>query len=168
MISVDGSLIEMLTTNAMIGVHAVMIDSRTEQANVISTSQNPTKSVANSICVGGFLYELDPAITRAGLSQQVAGELGASPVGEKGIWLFGTSRVPFAHARKYEVHDHFPIKDVKSRVAHLPGIAMKTKDSRRGLKELRKASGKEDHNEWAVVVLGSGAGELAVLVQREL
>ena len=167
MISVDGTLIEMFTTNAMTGVHAVMIDSRTEQANVISTSPNPTKSVANDICIGGFLYELDPAITRAGLSQQVAGELGVSPVGEKGIWLFGTSSVPFAHARQYEVHDHFPIKDVKSRVAHLPGIAIKTKDSRRGLKELRKASGKGDHNDWAIVVLGSGASELAVLVQRE-
>jgi len=166
MISVDGSLIEMFTTNAMTGVYAVMIDSHTEQTHVISASQNPTESAAIDICVGGILYELDPAITRAGLTQQVAGELGISPAGEKGIWLFGTSPVLFAHARKYAVHDHFPVKELKSRVAHLPGIALKTKDSRRGVKELRKTSGKNDHNEWAVIVLGSGASEQAVLVQR--
>ena len=167
MISIDGSLVEMFTTNAATGIYAVMIDSHTGQVNVISASQNPTESAAIDISIGGILYELDPAITRAGLSQQVAGELGLSPAGEKGIWLFGTSSVPFPHARKYAVHDHFPVKDLKSRVAHLPGIAVKTKDSRRGLKDLRKASGKDDHNEWAVAILGSGTSEQAVLVHRE-
>ncbi len=166
-VSLDGNVVEMFATNAATGTYAVMINSEMEEANIITQSAAPITNMQEVINAGGFLYELDPAITRAGLTQQVAGELGLTPVGEKNIWLFGQEATPFAHARAYQVHDIFPTKELRQRVKHLPGIALKTKDGRRELKELRKASAKPDHNEWAVVILGTGADEQAVLVQRE-
>lgn len=165
-ISLDASVIEMFTTNAVTGTYAVMINSEREETSVITRSAEPLTHPQVEISAEGFLYELDPAITRAGLAEQVAGELDLTPVGEKGIWLFGAA-TPFAHARAYLIHDVFPVKEIKSRVKHLPGIALKTKDGRREQKELRKTCAKPDHNEWAVVILGSGASEQAVLVRRE-
>lgn len=165
-ISLDANVVEMFTTNATTGTHAVMINSRTEDTSIITQRMEPQVHPPVEINVDGLLYELDPAITRAGLAPQVASEFGLTPVGAKGIWLFGAA-TPFAHARSYKVHDLFPVKEIKSRVKHLPGIALKTKDGRREQKDLRKACAKPDHNEWAVVILGSGAREQAVLVQRE-
>jgi len=69
-------------------------------------------------------------------------------------------------ARTYQIHDTFDVKDIKERTHHTPGIALKTKDGRREIKDLRKECGKLDHNEWAVVILGSGSSEKAVLVRR--
>jgi hypothetical protein len=165
-ISLDANVVEMFTTNATTGTYAVMINSETENTIVITQNLEPLTQVQAKISAEGFLYELDPAITRAGLAPQVASELGLTPVGAKNIWLFGAA-TPFAHARSYRVHDIFPVKEIKSRVKHLPGIALKTKDGRRVQKDLRKACAKPDHNEWAVVILGSGTSEQAVLVQRE-
>jgi hypothetical protein len=165
-ISLDTSVVEMFTTNAVTGTHAVMINSEREDTIVITQNAGPITQVHMKISTEGFLYELDPAITRAGLAPQVAGERSLTPVGEKNIWLFGAA-ASFAHARAYRVHDTFPVKEIKSRVTHLPGIALKTKDGRREQKDLRKACAKPDHNEWAVVILGSGTSEQAVLVQRE-
>ncbi len=165
-ISLDATFVEMFTTNAATGTYAVMINSETEDTSFITQNLEPVKQLQLEISTEGFLYELDPAITRAWLAPQVASELGLTPVGAKNIWLFGPA-TPFAHARPYRVHDIFPIKEIKSRVKHLPGIALKTKDGRRDQKDLRKASDKPDHNEWAVVILGSGTSEQAVLVRRE-
>lgn len=165
-ISLDSSVVEMFTTNAVTGTHAVMINSEREETSIITRSGEPITHPQVEISAGGFLYELDPAITRAGIAQQVAGELGLTPVGEKNMWLFGGA-VPFAHARAYLVHDVFPVNEIKSRVQHLPGIALKTKDGRREQKDLRKACAKPDSNEWAVVILGSSSNEQAVLVQRD-
>jgi hypothetical protein len=166
-VSLDGSVVEMFTTNATTGTYAVMINSDTEEVKTITKSVERITNLQEDISVGGFLYELDPAITRAGFAQQVAGELGLTPVGEKNMWLFGAGTTATTYARLYKVHDVFPVKEIKKRVTHLPGIALKTKDGRRELKDLRKASGQSDHNEWAVVILGSGTNEQAVLVQRE-
>jgi hypothetical protein len=165
-ISLDSIVVEMFTTNATTGTYAVMINSEREETSIIAHSAEPLTHSQMDIRAEGFLYELDPAITRAGLSRQVAGEFGLTPVGEKNIWLYGAAN-PITHARTYLVHDVFPVKEIKSRVKHLPGIALKTKDGRREQKDLRKACAKPDHNEWAVVILGSGASEQAVLVQRE-
>lgn len=165
-VSLDANVVEMFTTNAATGTYAVMINSEREETSIITGSTDPVTHQHVEISAEGFLYELDPAITRAGLAQQVAAELGLTPVGEKNMWLFGAA-TPFPHARAYLVHDVFPVKEIKSRVKHLPGIAVKTKDGRREQKDLRKACAKPDHNEWAVVILGSGATEQAVLVQRE-
>ena len=165
-ISLDANVVEMFTTNAMTGTHAVMIDSETEETSIMTHSAESFTHPQVEINAEGFLYELDPAITRAGLAPQVASEIGLTPVGAKNIWLFGAA-TPFAHARSYRVHDLFPVKEIKSRVKQLPGIALKTKDGRREQKDLRKACAKPDHNEWAVVILGSGANEQAVLVQRD-
>jgi hypothetical protein len=165
-VSLDANVVEMFTTNAATGTHAVMINSEREETSMITRTTKPATHPHAEISAEGFLYELDPAITRAGLTQQVAGELGLTPVGEKNMWLFGAATV-FPHARTYLVTDVFPVNEIKSRVKHLPGIALKTKDGRREQKDLRKACAKPDHNEWAVVILGSGATEQAVLVQRE-
>jgi hypothetical protein len=165
-VSLDANVVEMFTTNAATGTHAVMINSEREETNIITGSTQPVTHPEAKISAEGFLYELDPAIPRAGLTQQVAGELGLTPVGEKNMWLFGAA-TDFPHARTYLVNDVFPVNEIKSRVKRLPGIALKTKDGRREQKDLRKACGKPDHNEWAVVILGSGATEQAVLVQRE-
>ena len=165
-ISLDANVVEMFTTNATTGTYAVMINSETQDTSVITQNAEPHKQLQIEISTEGFLYEVDPAITRAGLAPQVASELGLIPVGTKNIWIFGAA-TPFAHARAYRVHDIFPVKEIKSRVKHLPGIALKTKDGRREQKDLRKACDKPDHNEWAVVILGSGTSEKAVLVQRE-
>ncbi len=165
-ISLDANVVEMFTTNAVTGTHAVMINSETEDATLITQNAGPITYPQVEISAEGFLYELDPGITRAGLAPQVANELGLTPVGAKNMWLFGAA-APFTHARVYRVHDIFPVKEIKSRVKHLPGIALKTKDGRREQKDLRKACAKPDHNEWAVVILGSGTSEAAVLVQRE-
>jgi hypothetical protein len=165
-VSLDTSVVEMFTTNAATGTYAVMINSAREETSIITRSGTPITHPQTEISAEGFLYEVDPAITRAGLTQQMAGELGLTLVGEKNIWLFGPA-FPFAYARTYLVHDVFPVKEIKSRVKHLPGIALKTKDGRREQKDLRKACAKPDHNEWAVVILGSGATEQAVLVQRD-
>ncbi len=165
-VSLDANVVEMFTTNATTGTYAVMINSENEDTSLITQEEGPFTHVQAGISLEGFLYELDPAITRAGLAPQVASELGLTPVGAKSIWLFGAA-TPFAHARSYRVHDIFPVKEIKSRVKHLPGIALKTKDGRREQKDLRKACAKPDHNEWAVVILGSGTSEQAVLVQRE-
>jgi hypothetical protein len=143
-----------------------MINSETEETSIMTHSAESFTHPKVEINAEGFLYELDPAITRAGLAPQVASEIGLTPVGAKNIWLFGAA-TPFAHARSYRVHDLFPVKEIKSRVKQLPGIALKTKDGRREQKDLRKACAKPDHNEWAVVILGSGANEQAVLVQRD-
>jgi len=51
-------------------------------------------------------------------------------------------------------------------VAHLPGVAIKNKDSHRDLAALRKDSQKPDHNEWAVVVTTVNNVDQAILVQR--
>jgi len=166
-VSLDGIVVEMFATNAATGTHAVVIKSDTAVISIITQHDEPVTNIDALIKSGGFLYELDPAITRAGLTRQVASDRGLTPVGAKNIWLFGQEANCCAHARAYKVHDLFPIKDLKAKVAHLPGIALKTKDGRRELKELRTASAKPDHNEWAVVILGSGATEQAVLVQRE-
>jgi len=165
-ISLDANVVEMFTTNSTTGTYAVMINSETEDTSVITQNSGPLKQMPAEISAEGFLYELDPAITRAGLGPQVASELGLTPVGAKNIWLFGAS-TPFAHARSYRVHDTFPVREIKSRVKHLPGIALKTKDGKHEQKTLRKTCAKPDHNEWAVVILGSGTSEQAVLVQRE-
>ena len=165
-VSLDGNVVEMFTTNAATGTYAVMINSEREETSIITGSTQPITLPQVEISAPGFLYELDPAITRAGLTQQVAAELGLTLAGEKNMWLFGAA-TPFHHARASLVHDVFPVKEIKSRVKHLPGIALKTKDGRREQKDLRKACAKPDHNEWAVVILGSGATEQAVLVQRE-
>ncbi len=165
-VSLDAHVVEMFATNATTGTYAVMINSEREETSLITGSTEPAVHPHMEISAEGFLYELDPAITRAGLTQQVAAERGLSPVGEKNMWLFGAA-TPFPHARAYLVHDVFPVKEIKSRVKHLPGIALKTKDGRREQKDLRKACAKPDHNEWAVVILGSGANEQAVLVQRD-
>jgi len=165
-VSLDANVVEMFTTNAATGTYAVMINSEREETSIITGSTDPVTHQHVEISAEGFLYELDPAITRAGLAHQVAGELGLTPVGEKNMWLFGAATA-FSHARAYIVHDVFPIKEIKSRVNHLPGIALKTKDGRREQKALRKACAKPDSNEWAVVMLGSGANEQAVLVQRD-
>lgn len=165
-VSLDANVVEMFTTNAATGTYAVMINSEREETSIITSKTEPVTHPHVEINAEGFLYELDPAITRAGLAHQVAGELGLTPVGEKNMWLFGAATA-FSHARAYIVHDVFPIKEIKSRVNHLPGIALKTKDGRREQKALRKACAKPDHNEWAVVMLGSGANEQAVLVQRD-
>lgn len=166
-ISLDGNVVEMFTTNSVTGKNAVMINSETQAVNILSQSHNSRNYLDDEITVGGFLYELDPAITRAGMAQQVAGELGLTPVGEKNMWLFGVWTTVTGHARLYKVFDVFPVKEIKKRVKHLPGIALKTKDGRRELKELRKSCAKPDNNEWAVVIVGSGANEQAVLVHRE-
>ncbi len=165
-VSLDANVVEMFATNAVTGTYAVMINSEREESSMITRTTEPATHPHVEIRAEGFLYELDPAITRAGLAQQVAGELGLTPVGEKNMWLFGAAAV-FPHARAYLINDVFPVNEIKSRVKHLPGIALKTKDGRRDQKDLRKACGKPDHNEWAVVVLGRGATEQAVLVQRE-
>lgn len=165
-VSLDANVVEMFTTNAATGTHAVMINSEREECSMITRTTEPATHPHVEIRTEGFLYELDPAITRAGLAQQVAGEFGLTPVGEKNMWLFGAAAV-FPHARTYLINDVFPVNEIKSRVKHLPGIALKTKDGRRDQKDLRKACGKPDHNEWAVVILGSGATEQAVLVHRE-
>ena len=165
-VSLDGNVVEMFTTNAATGTYAVMINSERKETSIITGSTQPITLPQVEISAPGFLYELDPAITRAGLTQQVAAELGLTLAGEKNMWLFGAA-TPFPHARAYLVHDVFPVKEIKSRIKHLPGIALKTKDGRREQKDLRKACAKPDHNEWAVVILGTGANEQAVLVQRE-
>lgn len=166
-ISLDGNVVEVFTTNSVTGKNAVMINSETQAVNILTQRDNSRGDLDDEITIGGFLYELDPAITRAGMSQQVAGELGLTPVGEKNMWLFGAGTTATGHARLYRVFDVFPVKEIKKRVKHLPGIALKTKDGRRELKELRKNCAKPDHNEWAVVIMGSGANEQALLVQRE-
>jgi hypothetical protein len=165
-VSLDANVVEMFTTNSATGTYAVMINSEREECSMITRTTEPATHPHVEIRAEGFLYELDPAITRAGLAQQVAGELGLTPVGEKNMWLFGAA-TDFPHARTYLVNDVFPVNEIKSRVKRLPGIALKTKDGRREQKDLRKACGKPDHNEWAVVILGSGATEQAVLVQRD-
>lgn len=165
-VSLDANVVEMFTTNSATGTYAVMINSEREECSMITRTTEPATHPHVEIRAEGFLYELDPAITRAGLSQQVAGEFGLTPVGEKNMWLFGAAAV-FPHARSYLINDVFPVNEIKSRVKHLPGIALKTKDGRRDQKDLRKACGKPDHNEWALVILGSGATEQAVLVHRE-
>ncbi|MCH9738874.1 MAG: hypothetical protein K0U42_09015 [Actinomycetia bacterium] len=174
-VSLDGSLIEIFTTNAARGTYAVMIDSHNESAHVIAREEETEHSIfsapkargENLLDEGkGFLYELDPAITRAELSLQVADELGLTPVGEKGLWLYGLESLSMNGARSYQIHDTFDVKDIKARTHHTPGIALKTKDGRREIKDLRKECGKPDHNEWAVVILGSGSSEKAVLVRR--
>lgn len=165
-VSLDANVVEMFTTNSATGTYAVMINSEREECSMITRTTEPATHPHVEIRAEGFLYELDPAITRAGLSQQVAGEFGLTPVGEKNMWLFGAAAV-FPHARTYLINDVFPVNEIKSRVKHLPGIALKTKDGRRDQKDLRKACGKPDHNEWALVILGSGATEQAVLVHRE-
>lgn len=166
-VSLDGNVVEMFATNAATGTNAVLVNSDTAGVSIITQHDEPITNIHALIDTGGFLYELDPAITRARLTRQVASDCGLTPVGAKNIWLFGQEATFCAHARVYKVHDLFSIKDLKAKVAHLPGIALKTKDGRRELKDLRAASAKPDHNEWAVVILGSGATEQAVLVQRE-
>lgn len=165
-ISLDANVVEMFTTNATTGIYAVMINSETQETSIITQNEEVLTPPQLSISPDGWLYELDPAITRAGLTEQVASEFDLTPVGTTNIWLFGAA-TPFAHARAYRVHDIFPVKEIKERVKHLPGIALKTKDGRREQKDLRKACAKPDHNEWAVVILGRGTSEQAVLVQRE-
>ena len=169
-ISVDRTLVEVFTTNAHSGTFAVMISTRRGTTRVMSdlslASAAPASCAPAAQVVLDYLYELDPAITRAGIVAQVARDLGAEVIGHGGIWLTGNQPCSEEYQRSYRVHAVFPPKEIAQHVAHLPGVAIKTKDSRRDMAALRKESKKPDNNHWAVVITEINGQETAVLVSR--
>ena len=166
-ISVNRTLVEMFTTNSHRGNYAVAIDTRTGTTTVIEQYGESIKSPVD-ISLGSFIYEADPAISRAGLAGQVADQLGLMCIGSRGMWLTGDHIPDVPYLRTYRVHDQFAIKEIADRVSHLPGVAIKNKDSQHDFALLRKASKKPDHNSWAVVVTTVGEREVGILVNREI
>jgi hypothetical protein len=172
-ISVNRNLVEMFTTNSHDGTYAVMIDTRTGDTTVIeqmpkNTIPEQTLHGDTPVSLGSFIYEVDPAISRSGLTTQVADQLGLRCIGTRGMWLTGEHIPAVPYLRTYRVHDQFPIKEIASRVSHLPGVAIKNKDSQQDFATLRKASRKPDHNSWAVVITTIEGNEVAILVNREI
>jgi hypothetical protein len=166
-ISLNRNLIEMFTTNSHHGNFAVMIDTRTGETTIIKQLVDSSIMDEKNMALGPFVYEVDPAISRAGLTPQVAEQLGLRGIGTRGMWLTGEHVPAVPYLRAYRVHDQFPIKEMASRVSHLPGVAIKNKDSQQDFANLRKASRKPDHNSWAVVVTTIEGNEVAILVNRD-
>ncbi len=166
-ISVNRTLVEMFTTNSHLGNYAVVIDTRTDTTTVIKQREGSLNTSGNNNPLGSFIYEVDPAISRAGLTGQIADELGLHSIGARGMWLTGDHIPAAPYLRAYRVHDQFAVKDIATRVAHVPGVAIKNKDSQQDFATLRKASKRPDHNSWAVVVTTVKGSEVAILVSRE-
>ena len=166
-ISVNRTLVEMFTTNSHRGNYAVAIDTRTGTTTVIKQYGESIKSPVD-ISLGSFIYEADPAISRAGLAGQVADQLGLMCIGSRGMWLTGDHIPDVPYLRTYRVFDQFAVKDMADHVSHVPGVAIKNKDSQHDFALLRKASKKPDHNSWAVVVTTVGEREVGILVNREI
>ncbi len=172
-ISVNRNLVEMFTTNASLAdstatTYAVMINTASQETVVIAQEHPPENSSTPATLIGDCVYELDPAIYRAGLQQQVATELELQTLGSKGMWLTGKKLVhPPTYLRMFTVHSVVPIKDITEQVSHLPGVAIKNKDSHLEYTTLRTASKKPDHNMWAVVVTRLNNQDVGILVSRE-
>ncbi len=172
-VSVNRTLVEMFTTNvsptdSTATTFAVMIDTASGQTVVIAQEDLSEESSTPAETIGECLYELDPAIYRAGLQQQVATELGLNTLGNKGMWLTGRKLDhPPTYLRMLTVHSVAPIKDLAQQVAHTPGVAIKNKDSHMEYSALRAASKKPDHNVWAVVVTSLDDHDIGILVSRE-
>ena len=172
-ISVDRTLVEMFTTNtspadSTATNFAVMIDTASQETVVIAHEHLSEKSSTPASSVGECVYELDPAIYRAGLQQQVATALGLHILGTKGMWLTGRKLVyPPTYLRMFTTHSVAPIKDLAQQVAHTPGVAIKNKDSHVEYSALRTASRKPDHNMWAVVITSLNDQDVGILVSRE-
>lgn len=172
-ISLNRTLIEMFTTNAHphesnSSTFAVMIDTNS-QTTVEIAKEAPEKNYSNPASeIQEFIYEVDPAISRAQMPQQVATNLGLHTLGKKGMWLTGDQLThPPDYLRMFKVHSVAPIKDLAQQVAHLPGVAIKNKDSHLDLRALRTAGKKPDHNRWAVVVTSLHGQDIGILVSRE-
>ncbi len=172
-ISVNRTLIEMFTTNASplnsdSKNFAVMIDTTLRVTVEIAEKRLPEESSTPAFEIGGCVYEVDPAIYRAGLQRQVATELGLCTLGNKGMWLTGSQldQAP-TYLRMFTVHSVAPIKDLAEQVAHTPGVAIKNRDSHLESTVLRTASKKPDHNRWAVVVTNLKGEDVGILVSRE-
>jgi hypothetical protein len=177
-ISVNRTLVEIFTSNTSplnsdSKNFAVMIDTASQATVVIAEGQLPEgqlleRAAPKATELGDSVYEVDPAIYRAGLQQQVATEFGLNTIGNKGMWLTGNQLDhPPTYLRMYKVHAVSPIKDLEKMVAHLPGVAIKNKDSHLESAALRTASKKPDHNMWAVVVTNLNGHDVGILVSRE-
>lgn len=163
-ISLDRNLVEMFTTNALSGTFAVVIDSKANTTNILIDTDNTP--VDKDQQLDKYLYELDPAVTRAQMGSQLAHNMNLSELGTKGMWLTGSTALFGPYWRCFMVHDTFPVKEIAQKVAHLPGVAIKNKDSHLDFTTLRKAAKKPDDNVWAVVITSVNGQELGVLVSR--
>lgn len=161
-ISRNGNLIESFCTNASIGNHAVILDS---DSTTVLTQENISDAPAGTK-IGGFMFEVDPAIIRAGLSGPIAQSLGLEVIGAGGMWLTGSVAPVVPYLRNYNVLETFPLRELKAHVQSLPGVALKTKDSRVDIDSLRKKIKKPDSNEWAVIFTSVAGEEICVLAQR--
>jgi hypothetical protein len=172
-ISVDRTLVEIFTTNASplnsdSKNFAVMIDTASKSTVEIAEQHLPEDSSTTASEIGVCVFEVDPAIYRAGLQRQVAAGLGLHTLGNKGMWLTGNQLDhPPTYLRMLKVHSVAPIKDIAEQVSHLPGVAIKNKDSHLEYLALRKACKKPDHNMWAVVVTNFKGQDVGILVSRE-
>jgi len=172
-ISVNRTLVEIFTTNASplnsdSKNFAVMIDTISLSTVEIAEEHLPEDSSTAASEIGDCVFEVDPAIYRAGLQRQVATELGLHTLGNKGMWLTGNQLDhPPTYLRMLKVHSVAPVKDLAEQVSHLPGVAIKNKDSHLQYPALRKASKKPDHNMWAVVVTNFKGQDVGILVSRE-
>lgn len=163
-ISLDRNLVEMFTTNAHSGTFAVVIDSKANTTSVLTATDFSPSNRHQQL--EKYLYELDPAVTRAQLGSQLAHDMNVNELGAKGMWLTGSGALFGPYWRCFMVHDTFPVKEMAQKVAHLPGVAIKNKDSQLDFTTLRKAAKKPDHNKWAVVITSINGQEIAVLVSR--
>ena len=170
-ISLDRNLVEMFTTNAHSGTYAIAIDSQANATNVLE-EQPDLEPSRHAEQIGAYLFELDPAVTRANLGTQLALNHNLEGLGTKRIWLTGDAALASPWWRCYQVHDVFPMKELAQHVSHLPGVAIKSRDSHLDFNSLRKAAKKPDHNVWAVVVTSvhqvssQNEREVGVLVSR--
>lgn len=163
-ISLDRNLVEIFTTNAHSGTFAVVIDSKANTTSVLTATDFSPSNRNQQL--ERYLYELDPAVTRAQLGSQLAHDMNVNELGAKGMWLTGSGALFEPYWRCFMVHDTFSVKEMAQKVAHLPGVAIKNKDSQLDFTTLRKAAKKPDHNKWAVVITSINGQEIAVLVSR--
>ena len=161
-ISRNGNLIESFCTNASTGNHAVIIDS---VSTTVITQENISDAPAGSE-IGRFMFEVDPAIIRASLTGQIAQSLGLEVIGIGGLWLTGSVVPVVPYLRNYNVLETFPLRELRAHVQSLPGVALKTKDSRVDIDVLRKKIKKPDSNEWAVIFTSIAGEEICVLARR--
>lgn len=167
-ISLDRNLVEMFTTNAHSGTCAVVIDSKASTTSILTETNFSPRDRDQQL--DKYLFELDPAVTRAHLGSQLCSQMAHNlnlfEIGTKGMWLTGSTALFGPYWRCFMVHDTFPVKDIAHKVAHLPGVAIKNKDSLLDFNTLRKAAKKPDHNAWAVVITSVNGQEVGVLVSR--